>query len=251
METSIKTTSKELSDMDNAFLQMQESYKKLRESFLYQNHKAKSNWCIGVSAGHGGFLKGEYLTKGKQFHHEGKELHYGGYFYEGVWNRIIADKLCARLKEEQMVYKKFYHEYEDWSLEKKSNMVNHHHVNVQKVLLFELHSNGSSHHNAEGFSVYTSPGQTDSDVLATKIWEEMEKISNKFGFKMRKQSYKDGDVDYEEKFWMCVKTACPTILLECLFFDYLKDVEILMNEHFQNAYVEALLLVAMWADKNM
>lgn len=241
----------DLKGLDAAFSQMQQAFKKLRDTYLFQNYKAESEHCIGVSAGHGGLFDDEYVTKGKQFQHKGQDLHKGGYFYEGVFNRVIADKLCVRLKENRMIYKKFYHEYEDWSLNKKSDMVNYHHVNIQKVILFELHSNGSKYHNAEGFSVYTSPGQTDSDVIATEVWKAMLEISDQFGFKMRKQDHKDGDVDYEARFWMCTKTACPTVLLECLFFDFLKDVKILMNEKFQDAYVEALLLVAIWADKNL
>lgn len=248
---SVGSSSKTLKEMDEAFAQMQQAYQKIRETFLYQNYQAESKWCIGVSAGHSGLLDGVYLTKGKQFHHQGQKLHQGGNFYEGVWNRIIADKFCARLKEEKMVYKKFYHEYEDWSLKKKSDMVNFHHANVQQVVLFELHSNSSKFHNAEGFSVYTAPGQSDSDKIATKIWQEMNKIASKFGFKMRKEDYKDGDVDYEARFWMCIKTACPTILLECLFFDFLKDVRILMLESFQDAYVECLLLTAQWVNLNL
>lgn len=249
--TTTMTTKDKLLSMDASFEQMKLAYSELRKQFLEHNYQAKSNYTIGVSAGHGGILESIYQTKGKRFTHVGEKMHLGSTFCEGVFNRVIADKFCARLKELKMVYKKFYHEYEDWPLKQKSDMVNHHHINIQPVLLFELHSNASKYHNANGFSVYTAPGQTQSDIMATKLWQEMNKIASKFGFSMRSETRNDGDVDYEARFWMCVKTACPTILVECLFFDYLKDANILMNENFQDAYVECLVFVATWADKNL
>ena len=244
----------ELKQMDQAFIQMQEAYKKLRSSFLAQNYKAKSKFCIGVSAGHGGkdIYSKKYVTApNKMFFHNGEEFHNQGFFYEGVFNRIIANKFCSLLKQNNIVYKKFYHENDDWGLRERTRMINNHHVNVQPVLLFDLHSNASKKHNARGFSVYTSPSQTESDRLATALWDNMNKISKKFGFSMRKETFNDKDVDYEAKFWMCVKTACPSILPECLFFDNIHDCRILMMDSFQNAYAEALFLTALWGDKNI
>ena len=49
--------------------------------------------------------------------------------------------------------------------------------------------------------------------------------AGEFGVKMRSQKYKDGDVDYEARFWMCIRTVCPTILVEALFFDNLDEGE--------------------------
>jgi len=241
----------QLVGMDKAFNTLTSSYRTLREEFLKTNYGAESNFCTGVSAGHGGILEGKYQTDGKQMFHPGMVLHQGGNFYEGVFNRIIANKLCAKLKEHKMVYKKFYHEYEDIPLREKSNMVNLHHANVKKVLLFELHSNACTNHNARGFSVYTGPKQTDSDLLASVLWQYVNEFAGDFGVKMRSQKYDDGDVDYEAKFHMCIKTACPTVLPECLFFDNPKDVVILMDEVFQDKYVEALFKTAVWGNKKL
>jgi N-acetylmuramoyl-L-alanine amidase len=242
-----------LKKLDDSFKEFSNAYMSLREDILSINYGVKSNWCIGVSAGHGGIdpLTGSYTTSGKQFYHNGLDLHNSGNFYEGVFNRQIADKLVARLKEEKIVYEKFYHPYLDMTLSNKSSMVNKHHAGVKKTILFELHSNACTNHNARGFSVYTSPGETDSDKLATVLWNHVAEFADKYGVKMRAQESSDGDVDYEEKFHMLTKTACPAILPECLFFDNREDVVILNNEDFQNEYVEALLLTAKWGQKNL
>ena len=84
---------KQLIKLDEAFSNLANAYKKLREDFLSNEYGAKSKWCIGVSAGHGGIdpLTGSYTTSGKQFFHNGLDLHDRGNFYEGVFNRSIAD----------------------------------------------------------------------------------------------------------------------------------------------------------------
>ena len=217
-----------------------------------KEHNSNSKWCIGVSAGHGGIdpNTGKYTTSGKQFYHEGLDLHDDGNFYEGVFNREIATKFCAKLKKHNMEYEKFYEPYKDVSLSTKSKKVNKHHYNVKKTLLFELHSNACSSHKARGFSVWTSPGQTDSDKLATVLWEYVSEFAPKYGINMRSQKG-DGDVDYEAKFHMVVKTACPTILPECLFFDNPDDVILLVNEEFQEDYAEALMKTAIWGQENL
>jgi len=247
----MKTKKQQLQDMDKAFKQLNDSYSTLRANFLKNTYGATSKFCIGVSAGHGGMYNGKYQTNGKQMYHPGMDLHQGGNFYEGVWNRIIADKLCTKLKARKMVYEKFYHEYEDMPLRDKSAMVNKYHANVKKVLLFELHSNATPNHDARGFLIYTGPGQTDSDILADVLWQYVNEFAGDFGIRMRSQKRDDGDHDYEAKFHMCVKTACPTILPECLFFDNPKDVAILHNEEFQDKYVEALDKTAVWGQKNL
>lgn len=247
------TKKQQLKQLDNSFEVFTNTYKTFRENFLLTNYQANSKFSYTISAGHGGLdSQGNYLPKsGKQFYHDGMDLHYGSYFYEGVFNRIIANNLCTRLKESRMVYEKLYHPYEDWSLEKKSNMVNNYHVNVKKTILFELHSNASKYHNARGFSVYTSPGHTTSDKIASVLWHYVAEFANDFGITMRKQDYKDGDVDYEAKFWMCTQTVCYSILPECLFFDNVKDVIVLMNPKFQAKYVDALYKTIVWCEENL
>lgn len=238
--------------MDKAFTDLSNSYAKLRKEFLKSEYNAKSKYCYIISAGHSGVdSNGNYLTAPNKMHdHKRGTFHDGGKFYEGVFNRVIADGLCKKLKEAGIVYKKLYNPVLDMTLQYKRDKVNHHHTNVQKCILIDLHSNAFDG-NARGFRVYTSKGQTISDKIATNLWHEVQQFSNKYGFKMGTQSYLDMDNDYEEQLYMLRMTACPAILPECLFFDNYDDAKILMREDFQQDYIQALFNNIMWCEKNV
>jgi N-acetylmuramoyl-L-alanine amidase len=62
--------------------------------------------------------------------------------------------------------------------------------------------------------VYTSIGETKSDMYATKLYKEAEKKWE--GEKFRK-SYSDGDPDKEANFYVLKHTKCPAILSENFF----------------------------------
>ena len=59
-------------------------------------------FMFSVHAGHGGWINGEYATHpstGKRYFHEGQQFHKGGWFYEGIENRIIADAVAEGLRK--------------------------------------------------------------------------------------------------------------------------------------------------------
>ena len=91
--------------------------------------------------------------------------------------------------------------------------------------------------NATGFAIYTSPGKTKSDDLATCIWNEAERILTPLGKKLRKDM-SDGDPDYEENFYVLKKTSCPTVLTENFFQDNKDDVDWLSSEEGKETVVE-------------
>ena len=97
-----------------------------------------------ISAGHSGVDEnGNYLTAPNKMHDHNKgSFHNGTKFYEGVFNRVIADGLCKKLKEAGIVYKKFYEPVLDMTLQYKKDQVNHIHTNHAKVYFnTSLHSN--------------------------------------------------------------------------------------------------------------
>ena len=241
-----------LQEMDKAFTDLSNSYSKLRKEFLKSEYNAKSKYCYIISAGHSGVDEnGNYLTAPNKMHDHNKgSFHNGTKFYEGVFNRVIADGLCKKLKKAGIVYKKLYEPVLDMTLQYKKDKVNHIHTNVQKCILIDLHSNAFDG-NARGFRVYTSKGQTISDKIATNLWHEVQKFSDKYGFKMGVQSYLDNDNDFEEQLYMLRMTACPAILPECLFFDNYEDAKILMREDFQQDYIQALFNNILWCEKNV
>jgi len=77
----------------------------------------------------------------------------------------------------------------------------------------------SVHANAgggRGYEVYTSPGQTKSDEIATEFLDSFAQV---FPEAPPRLDISDGDPDKEEEFYVLVKTAMPAILTESFFMD--------------------------------
>ena len=96
-------------------------------------------------------------------------------------------------------------------------------------LYVSIHVNASAKSGwdkATGFSIYTSPGETKSDTLATDIFDEATKLLKPIGKSLRKDM-SDSDPDFEENFYVLRKTICPAILTENFFQNSKADVEFL------------------------
>lgn len=99
-------------------------------------------------------------------------------------------------------------------------------------LYVSIHVNASAKNGwdkATGFSIYTSPGETKSDTLATDIFDEATKLLKPFGKSLRKDM-SDGDPDFEENFYVLRKTSCPAVLTENFFQNSKEDVAWLESE---------------------
>ena len=90
---------------------------------------------------------------------------------------------------------------------------------------------------ATGFSIYTSVGNTQSDKLATSIWNEASKLLVPIGKKLRRD-ISDGDVDYESDFYVLRKTNCPAVLSENFFQNTKSDVEFLTSKEGKQIVVD-------------
>ena len=99
-------------------------------------------------------------------------------------------------------------------------------------LYVSIHVNASAKNGwdkATGFAIYTSPGETKSDALATDIFDEAVELLKPLGKSLRKDT-SDGDPDYEENFYVLRKTLCPAVLTENFFQNSKSDVEWLESE---------------------
>ena len=99
-------------------------------------------------------------------------------------------------------------------------------------LYVSIHVNASAKSGwdkATGFSIYTSPGETKSDELATDIFDEATKLLKPIGKSLRKD-ISDGDPDFEENFYVLRKTICPAVLTENFFQNSKSDIEWLESE---------------------
>jgi len=100
----------------------------------------------------------------------------------------------------------------------------------ENVIYVSLHVNASGNGkwmNASGWEIYTSPGKTKADVLATSIWQA---AKNHIGLSSNlRADWSDGDPDKEAAFYVLTKTKCPAVLVENLFMDNKEDLELLTS----------------------
>ena len=83
---------------------------------------------------------------------------------------------------------------------------------------------------ARGWCVYTSPGKTKSDTLATYLYEEAKSILPADSKYYVRSDFSDGDPDYEANFYVLTKTKCPAVLTENLFQDNKEDIAFLTSK---------------------
>ncbi len=167
---------------------------------------------VFIDAGHGGINeKGNYTTApSKMFKHKDFT------FYEGVYNRVIANKLAKRLANHGIDYFFVHDAVKDKPLEDRTNFVNSYAKNKDyKCVLFSIHGNAAANLNANYFSVWTSPGQTESDKIATILYKELQQ---EFPDERFSPDNTDGDCDWEARFAMITQTFCPAVLSENGFF---------------------------------
>lgn len=106
-------------------------------------------------------------------------------------------------------------------------------------------------HDATGWEVYTSKGKTESDELATCLYNAAR--YNAQDKKMR-TDYSDGDPDKEAHLYVLKNTNCPAVLTENFFQDNKKDVDYLTSDEGFHAivrlHVEGILNYILIKDKS-
>lgn len=167
-------------------------------------------------------------------------------FREYSWTRQCGQGIVDVLQAEGYTAFLLVKEEEDVPLKERTDRVAAYcrRYGAKNILLVSIHvnaaGNGKEWMSARGWSIYTSPGETPSDRLATEIHAEAVKelagrdYAKTFLPTSKQQSirtdFSDGDPDYEAKFWMLMKTACPAVLTENLFQDNKEDVAFLKSD---------------------
>lgn len=216
------------------------------------NDVVDSRFCVFVDAGHGGLspyrftLPGKYVTHpNKSFKHpiafsddlKPTPFHGQGWFFEGVWNRALVEKVWAYLRDMQIPAVKIGNTYVDLTLKKRVEDANKIGKQFKWPIYISTHANASALHLARGYEVYSSPGDTKSDQLAEWHYECVAKL---FGNKIKmRPDVSDGDHDKEARFYVLTQTKMPAILIEHLFFDNYQDALLLMREDVQDCFAYA------------
>lgn len=161
--------------------------------------------------GHGGVIDGVYQTAGKR----SPIWSDGSVLYEGEFNRAIVKRLMALCKSNNIDAVNLVDTEDDVPLSYRTDKANSIAKSSDKPCIYvSIHANGFSDESANGWEVYTSPGETKSDGIATILFE---KAVREFKGEYMRQSTSDGDPDKESNFYVLVNTTMPAILSENFF----------------------------------
>lgn len=197
----------------------------------------KKEFCIFLDAGHGGInpkvkLPNGYTTyPSKCSQHNNGKFHSYGWFFEGVFNRAVVNLIEQYLNDWGIITMKVYDEIIDTPLSKRVQKANFAAKNYKGSLYLSIHGNAAQNKSARGFEVFTSPGQTQSDIYAGLLYKEVKKSYPNWVFR---SDLSDGDHDKEERFYVLTKTSMPSVLSENGFFTNFNDAKIMFDPNFQN-----------------
>ena len=90
-----------------------------------------------------------------------------------------------------------------------------------------IHCNGAVAPEANGFEIYTTPGQNNSDKLATAIFESWSKA---FPSQRKRTDYKDNDPDKEANYKVLREANCPAVLVELGFITNPNEERFLLHK---------------------
>ncbi len=177
--------------------------------------------------GHGGIVNGKYQTPGKRspIWNDGSQL------FEGEFNRAIVNGIIERLTRLKVNYVNLAPEYRDVTLETRVNRA--HRFSSRSSFYLSIHSNAGGGHGSE---IFTSPGSTKSDKIATVFGHEFQ---HTFPNKRLRTDFSDGDLDKEAKFYVLTRTKMPAILTENFFMDNENECKnILMTREGRDKIIE-------------
>lgn len=176
------------------------------------------------------------------------KIHSPYFFREFSWNRKCAQGIVDVLTAEGYTAFLLVKEEKDVALKERTERIKAYcrQYGTENVIVVSIHVNAAAGdqkwHNARGLSIYTSPGVTKSDQLATCIYdaavaELMERTyghpyAMTFGDKQKpiRCDWTDGDADYEANFWMLTKHPAVSVLVEHMFMDNKEDVQWLLSD---------------------
>lgn len=148
----------------------------------------------------------------------------GTQLFEWEFNRDIATRVKRDLSQQGIKSVLIVEEAIDIYLHVRAARANEIAKQFPGSFLISIHGNAGG---GQGWEVWTSPGQTESDKLATKLFEAAKYYLQ--GFRMR-HDYSDGDPDKESKFTILTKTTCPAVLTENLFYDDERECRFMLSD---------------------
>ena len=204
-------------------------------------------FLVLLDPGHGGIVKGNYVTPGKRspIFEDSKQL------FEGVYNRMIVRLIHNKLNvlglNNIMVVNVSPGDL-DTPLGHRVKLANDtwEQMNKPPAIYISIHGdaagNGINWHEASGISVYTSKGQTKSDIFASLLIDKLDDIVT--GVKWRTDET-DKDPDKEENFYVLKETNMPAVLSENGFMTNYAECKRMLSQEWQDeissAHVNAIV----------
>jgi N-acetylmuramoyl-L-alanine amidase len=196
----------------------------------------RNEFCIFLDAGHGGInpkvkLPNGYTTyPSKCSQHNNGNFHSYGWFFEGLFNRAVVQYIEQYLNDWGFTTMKVYDEILDTPLSKRVTKANFAAKNYKASLYLSIHGNAAENKSARGWEVFTSPGQTKSDIYAELLFKE---VKSKFPNWIFRADLTDGDHDKEDRFYVLTQTDMPSVLSENGFFTNYHDAKLMFDLDFQ------------------
>ena len=162
----------------------------------------------------------------------------GTQLIEGEFSRSVVKKIQERLISLNIPVTILVKEARDIPLKMRVERANRIFGFHPDSFLISVHGNAGG---GEGWEVWTSPGETESDKIATFFYNQAKSIL--YGYKVR-SDYSDEDPDKESSFYILKHTLCPAILTENLFYDDEEECRFMLSD-FGRALIAKLHVVAI------
>lgn len=194
-----------------------------------------SKFTYLLDPGHGGIINGHYVTKGKKspMFDDGKQL------FEGVYNRQIVARIKKKLTDHEITFLDIVESEEDTPLGIRVKKANDYFKTNQKCIYISVHANAGPKFEwseASGIEVFTSKGQTKSDIFASILIDKMDDIVK--GVRWRTDTT-DGDPDKEENYYVLKETLMPAVLSENGFMTNMNECQKMFTDEWQDLIAQA------------
>ena len=192
----------------------------------FKTSSSKYLWLF--DNGHGGIINGAYQTPGKR----SPKWEDDTQLFEGEFNRSIVNRLVKLCKDNNIDYVNLVDTQQDVSLRKRTDAANDIYreqkdKDGKDCIYVSVHANGFSKESAQGWSVYTTVGETKSDKIAQILFD---KAKTEFPDHKMRRDTRDGDDDKEANFWVLRKVVMPSILSENFFMTNREESRLLLSE---------------------
>lgn len=138
-------------------------------------------------------------------------------------SKILSEKFKIIAPMTRTGTKRLYRDNRNLDLSARPAMANR----LKADAFISIHCNGAVAVEANGFEVLTTPGQNNSDKLATAIFDSWKEA---FPAQKKRTDYSDGDPDKEANLKVLRETRCPSCLLELGFISNPQEEKFLLNK---------------------